>query len=72
MKSSTVKLRKSQRKTNHTCQNENSVDSLACVTMLDYDSTLVIIYSKSKLEAISDSSNFCNSVMTVKTLLPNW
>ena len=68
MKSSTVKLRKSQRKTNYTRQNENSLDVLACVTMLDYDSTLVIIYSKSKLEAVCDSSTFCISVMTVKTL----
>ena len=58
MKSSTVKLRKSQRNTNYTRQNENSLDSLACVTMLDYDSTLVIIDSKTKLEAISDSSTF--------------
>ena len=29
MKSSTVKLRKSQRKTNYTRQNENNLDSLA-------------------------------------------
>ena len=29
MKSSTVKLRKSQMKTNYTPQNENSLDSLA-------------------------------------------
>ena len=35
MKSSTVKLRKSQRKTNYTLQNEESLDSLVCVTMLD-------------------------------------
>ena len=48
MKSSTVKLHKSQRKTNYTSQNEDSLDSLACVTMLDYDFTLVIMYSKSK------------------------
>ena len=68
MKSSTVKLRKSQRKTNYTRQNETSLESLACVTMRDYNSTLVVIYSKSKLEAISDSSTFCISVMTVKTL----
>ena len=54
-------------KTNYTRQNENSLDSLACMIMLDYDSTLVIIYSKSKLEAISDSSTFRISVMTVKT-----
>ena len=53
---------------NYMWQNENSSDSLACVTMLDYDSTLVIIYSKSKLEAISYSSILCISVMTVKTL----
>ena len=58
MKSSTVKLCKSQRKMNYTRQNENSLDSLPCVTMLDYDSTLVIICSKSKLEAISDLSTF--------------
>ena len=68
MKSSTVKLRKSQRKTNYTRQNE---DSLACVAMLAYDSTLVIIYSKSKLEAISDSSTFCILVMTINTLRHN-
>ena len=66
-----VKLRKYQRKMNYTRQNENSLDSLACVTMLDYDSTLVILYSKSKLEAISDSSTFCISVMTVKALHHN-
>ena len=44
MKRSTVKLRKlrkSQR--NYTRQNENSLDSLACVTNLDYDSALVCI-----------------------------
>ena len=35
MKSSTVKVRKSQRKTNYTRQNENSLDSLAYVTLLD-------------------------------------
>ena len=35
MMSSTVKLRKSQRKMNYTRQNENSLGSLACVTMLD-------------------------------------
>ena len=35
MKSSTVKLRKSWRKTNYIRQNKNSLDSLACVTMLD-------------------------------------
>ena len=36
MKSSTVKLRKyHQRKTNDIRQNENNLDSLACVTMLD-------------------------------------
>ena len=46
MKSSTVKLRKSQRKANYTRQNENSLDSLASVTMLDYNFTLVIIYGK--------------------------
>ena len=68
MKSSTVKLCKSQWKMNYMWQNENSSDSLACVTMLDYDSTLVIIYSKSKLEAISYSSILCISVMKVKTL----
>ena len=67
MKSSTVKLHESQRKTNYTSQNENNLGSLACVTMLDYNSTLVIIYTKSKLEVISDSSTFCISVMTVKT-----
>ena len=67
MKSSTVKLRKSQKETNYTRQNENCLDSLDCVTMLDYDSTLVIIYSKSKLEAVSDSSTSCIYVMKVKT-----
>ena len=71
MKSSTVKLRKSQRKTNYTRQNETSVESLACVTMRHYNSTLVVTYSKSKLEAISDSNTFCISVMTVKTLHHN-
>ena len=71
MKSSTVKLLKSLMKTNYTRQNENSLDRLACVTMPDYDSTWVIIYSKSKLEQISDSSTFCISVMTVKTLHHN-
>ena len=35
MKSSTAKLRTSQRKTNCTGQNENSLNSLACVTMLN-------------------------------------
>ena len=68
MKSSTVKLRKSQSKTNYNRQNENSLDNLACVAMLDYDSTLVIIYRKIKLEAIKDSNTFSISVMTVKTL----
>ena len=68
MKSSTVKLRKSQRKTTYNRQNENSLDSLACVAMLDYDSTLVIIYRKIKLEAIKHSNTFSISVMTVKTL----
>ena len=29
--------------------------------MLDYDSTLVILYSKNKFEAISDSRTFCFS-----------
>ena len=33
MKSSTVKPRKSQRKKNYSKQNENSLESLACVTM---------------------------------------
>ena len=66
-----VKLRKSQRKTNYRRQNENSLDSLACVTMLDYDCSLVIIDRKSKLEAISDSSAFCISVMTVMSLHRN-
>ena len=42
----------------------NSLDRLAFVTMLDSDSTMVIIYSKSKLEEMSDSSTFCISVMT--------
>ena len=37
--------------------------ALICVTMLDYDSTLVILYSKNKFEAISDSGTFCISVM---------
>ena len=68
MKSSTVKLRKSQRKTTYNRQNENSLDNLACVAMLDYDSTSVIIYHKIKLEAIKDSNTFSISVMTVKTL----
>ena len=71
MKTFIVKLRKSQRKTNYTKQNENILDSLACVTMLDYDSTLVIIYSKSMLKAISDSDTFYISVITVKTLHQN-
>ena len=71
MKSSTVKLCKSQWKTNYTTQNKNSLHSLACVTMLDYNSTLTIIYSKSKLEAISDSSTFYISVKTFKTLHHN-
>ena len=71
MKSSTVKLRKSHRKTKYTRQNENSLDNVAYITMLDYDPTLVIIYSKSKLEAISDQSTFCISVMRVKTLHHN-
>ena len=71
MKSSTVKLLKSLMKTNYTRQNENSLDRLAYVTMLDYDSTWVIIYSKSKLEQISDSSTSCISVVTVKTLHHN-
>ena len=71
MKSSTVKLHKSQKKTNYTKQNESSLDNLACVTTVDYDSTLVTIYSKSKLEATSDSSTFCISVMTLKTLHHN-
>ena len=35
MKSSTVKLCKSQRKTNYNKQNENILDSSAYVTMLD-------------------------------------
>ena len=35
MKSFTVKLSKSQRKTNNTRQNENSLDNLVCVTMLE-------------------------------------
>ena len=68
MKSCTVKLHKSLGKMNDTRQNENSLDSLACVTILDYDFTLVIIYSKSKLETISDSITFCISVMKVKIL----
>ena len=71
MKSPMVKLHKSQRKTNYTRQNENSLDSLACVLVLDYNSTLAIIYSKSKLEGISDSSNFFNLVMKVKALHHN-
>ena len=33
----TVKLRKSQTKSNYTKQNQNSLGSLACVTMLDYN-----------------------------------
>ena len=48
---------------NYTKQNENSLDSLACVTMFDYDSTLIIIYSKSKSGVINDLSTFCISVM---------
>ena len=56
------------RVTNYTKQNENGLDSLACVTMLDYDSALVIIYNKSKFEAISDWVTFSISVMTAKTL----
>ena len=71
MKSSAVKLCKSQRKTNYTRQNENSLDSFACVIMLDYDSTLVILYSNGKVSAISDSIRFCISVMTVKVLHHN-
>ena len=71
MNSSTVKLRKSHRKTKYTRQNENSLDNVACITILDYDPTLVIIYSKSKSEAISDQSSFCISVMRVKTLHHN-
>ena len=43
--------------------NVNSLGSLACVTMLGYNLTLVIIYSKSKLQAISDSSTSCISVV---------
>ena len=35
MKSSTVKLRKSQRKTNYTQQNENSIESLASNLLYD-------------------------------------
>ena len=58
MKSSTVKLCKSQRKTNYTRQNENSPDSLPCVTMLDYFIFGNNMYSKSKLDVISDSSTF--------------
>ena len=68
----TVKLCKSQRKTNYTRQNEKSLGRLAGVTMLDYDSTLVIIYSKSKLEVIKDSITFCISLMMVKNLHHNW
>ena len=71
MKSPMVKLHKSQRKTNYTRQNENSLDRLACVLVLDYNSTLAIIYSKSKLEGISYSSTFLNSVMKVKALHHN-
>ena len=71
MKSPMVKLHKSQGKTNYTRQNENSLDRLACVLVLDYNSTLAIIYSKSKLEGISDSSTFFNSVMKVKALHHN-
>ena len=71
MKSFIVELCKSQRQTNYTRQNENNRDSIAWLTMLDYDSTLLIIYSKSKLEAISDSSTVCISVMTIKTLHHN-
>ena len=63
MKNSTAKILKSQRKTNYTKQNENSLDSLACVTMFDYDSTLIIIYSKCKSGVINDLSTFCISVM---------
>ena len=66
-----LKLCKSQWKTNYTTQNKNSLHSLACVTMLDYNSTLTIIYSKNKLEAISDSSTFHISVKTLKTLHHN-
>ena len=66
-----VKLHKSQRKTNYTRQNEHSLDNLACVLVLDYNSTLAIIYSKSKLEGISYSSTFLNSVMKVKALHHN-
>ena len=68
----TVKLCKSQRKTNYTRQNEKSLGSLAGVTMLDYDSTLVITYSKNKLEVIKDSITFCISLMMVKNLRHNW
>ena len=65
-----LKLFKSQRKTNYMRQNNvNSLGSLACVTMLGYNLTLVIIYSKSKLQVISDSSTFCISVVI---LHPNW
>ena len=71
MKSFTVKLCKSQMKTNYTKQNEKSLESLAGIAMLDYDSTLVIIHSKSKSEVISYSSTFCISVITVKTLHHN-
>ena len=35
MKSSTVEICKYQRKMNCTRQNENSIDSLACVAILD-------------------------------------
>ena len=71
MKIPNVKLRKSLRKTNYARQNENSLDSFTCVQMLDYDCSLIITDSKIKLEAISDSSAFCISVMTVMTLHHN-
>ena len=48
---------------NYTKQNQNSLDSLTCVTMFDYDSTLIIMYSKSKSGVINDLSTFCISVM---------
>ena len=71
MKSYTVKPRKSQRKTNYTRQNENSQNSLACVTMLDYDSTLVIIYSKSKLEVSKRSRTFITVITQIRTFSLN-
>ena len=71
MKSYTVKRRKSQRKTNYTRQNENSQNSLACVTMLDYNSTLVIIYSKSKLEVNKRSRTFITVITQIRTFSLN-